>query len=215
MFVFKSRIVAEHRFKWGVFFKVARRSKKSTTNESQRKRKRGEKKSSSSRFYYIIKNESYLWSETWSQRPRHALRGEDVRFLRLDPPESLFGALFLLSNKEKSVRRDVCFPISSMRFFPPPQKHHSAKNKSTRTKKMMINSYLDDQKRSPVLVECEGHDEMYSSLVYKSGWCVRLFLSEGVLQSKKFQKNWRTNDMQRKMGLICRICVVSRAYSTW
>ena len=53
----------------------------------------------------------------------------------------------------------------------------------------MINSYLDDQKRSPVLVECEGHDEMYSSLVYKSGWCVRLFLSEGVLQSKKFQKN--------------------------
>lgn len=82
----------------------------------------------------LIKNESYLWSETWSQRPRHALRGEDVRFLRLDPPESLFGALFLLNNKEKSVRWDVCFPIS-MRFFPPPQKHHSAKNKSARTKK--------------------------------------------------------------------------------
>ena len=108
--------------------------KVNNNDESQRKRKRGEKKSSSSRFYYNKKRISYLWSETWSQRPRHALRGEDVRFLRLDPPESLFGALFLLNNKEKSVRWDVCFPIS-MGFFPPPQKHHSAKNKSARTKK--------------------------------------------------------------------------------
>jgi len=100
--------------------------------ESTEEEKRRKKSSSSA--FIIIKNESYLWSETWSQRPRHALRGEDVRFLRLDPPESLFGALFLLNNKEKSVRWDVCFPIS-MRFFPPPQKHHSAKNKSTRKRK--------------------------------------------------------------------------------
>ena len=85
-----------------------------------------------------------------------------------------------------------------MRFFPPPQKHHSAKNKSARTKKRKnyekgddYNSYLDDQKRSPVLVECEGHDEIYSSLVvYKSGCLCVCYLSEGVLhqkeQSKKF-----------------------------
>jgi len=81
-----------------------------------------------------------------------------------------------------------------MRFFPPPQKHHSAKNKSARTKKRKkyekrddYNSYLDDQKRSPVLVECEGHDEIYSSLKVV---CV-CFLSEGKIlhqkeQSKKF-----------------------------
>lgn len=54
---------------------------------------------------------------------------------------------------------------------------NEVKNKSTRKKKrkkeqrVMLKSYLDDQKRSPVLVECEGHDEIYSSLVYKSGCC--------------------------------------------
>ena len=79
-----------------------------------------------------------------------------------------------------------------MRFFPPPQKH-SAKNKSARTKKRKnyekrddYNSYLDDQKRSPVLVECEGHGEIYSSLVYyKSGLLFVCFLSEGVSFSPK------------------------------
>lgn len=84
-----------------------------------------------------------------------------------------------------------------MRFFPPPQKHHSAKNKSARTKKRKnyekrddYNSYLDDQKRSPVLVECEGHGEIYSSLVYyKSGLLFVCFLSEGVVEkvSKKLK----------------------------
>ena len=94
-----------------------------------------------------------------------------------------------------------------MRFFPPPQKHHSAKNKSARTKKRKkyekrddYNSYLDDQKRSPVLVECEGHGEIYSSLKV----CIKVvvvcvcFLSEGVLhqkeQSKSFLKNKQTTE---------------------
>ena len=52
-------------------------------------------------------------------------------------------------------------------------------------KREMIHSYLDDQKRSPVLVECQGHDEIYSSLVYKSGCCLSVFLSEGVFAPKK------------------------------
>ena len=95
-----------------------------------------------------------------------------------------------------------------MRFFPPPQKHHSAKNKSARTKKRKkyekrddYNSYLDDQKRSPVLVECEGHDEIYSSLkvVYKSGCC----LSEGKIlhqkeQSKIFLKKLKNKQTTEK-----------------
>ncbi len=42
-------------------------------------------------------------------------------------------------------------------------------------KREMIKSYLDDQKRSPVLVECEGHDEIYSSLVVYKVVVVCLF----------------------------------------
>jgi len=49
----------------------------------------------------------------------------------------------------------------------------------------MIKSYLDDQKRSPVLVERQGHDEIYSLVS-----CIKVvvwgrFLSEGVFAQKR------------------------------
>ena len=51
---------------------------------------------------------AYLWSETASQRSRHALRGGYVCLLRLDPLESLFRALFLFCCiREKEREREL------------------------------------------------------------------------------------------------------------
>jgi len=139
------------------------------STEEEKKRKK-----SSSRFYYNKKWTLPLVRDLISgSSPRSSRRGCSPFAPR---SHGVFVWSFVPVECDVKRNREMFVFRSRWDSFRRRAHQNEVKNKSTRKKKRkneqreMITSYLDDQKRSPVLVERQGHDEIYFSLVmYKSG----------------------------------------------
>ena len=114
------------------------KEKRENEKESTKKKKgRRERRRERARVKRVVVASAHLRSETASHRPRHALRGGYVRLLRLDPPESLFRALFLFCHiRERKRERE--------RVKKPPRSGTNEKKKPTRAR--ACESENDDQK---------------------------------------------------------------------
>ena len=105
---------------------------------------------------------TYLWPERRPKRSSDALRRRDVRFLRIDPAHARFRSLFLHRVNDKhvpaSVSRSHRVRLSSSRarvararpFVRPRARAETATARSSR-------SHLDDDERSPELIERQRH----------------------------------------------------------
>ena len=105
---------------------------------------------------------SHLWPERRPKRSSDALRRRDVRFLRIDPAHARFRSLFLHRVNDKRVPASVS---RSHRARPSPSRARVARARpfvrpraraETATARSS-RSHLDDDERSPELIERQRH----------------------------------------------------------